>query len=278
MAFTFRPNTTDEFVYRQVVAANEYNLPRAFRAEDIILDIGAHIGAFSYAAYLRGARHIWAFEANEQNAAVVQANLDEQIKAGHVIITQSAVWRSDMDVGYLMHTGFPIIEVNGENRGINTGGGNVLWDNGAHIEVPAVKFDDIVRLATNNGQDLVRLLKIDAETSEFPILLTSKQLGYVAEIVGEYHEVGGEHDDNIMPPGMQTGALANVSAFTAELLREYLTDHGFEFTEVRFAGNHPSNKGGKSNMGIFHARKRGLVARMVPNATGWYTQSGVKVD
>jgi hypothetical protein len=43
-----------------------------------------------------------------------------------------------------------------------------------------------VELAVGDGP--VRLLKLDCEGSEWPILFTSRRLQQVREIVGEYHE------------------------------------------------------------------------------------------
>ena len=42
--FQFRPGTFDEGIFRTVLVADEDRLPAASRPEDLILDIGAHIG------------------------------------------------------------------------------------------------------------------------------------------------------------------------------------------------------------------------------------------
>jgi hypothetical protein len=153
-----------------------------------------------------------------------------------------------------MHTGFPKTP-----GGINTGGGNVIWDNGVHLQVPAVKFDDVVMSCTHNGADLIRLLKIDAETSEFPILLTSTKLAYVCEIVGEYHEVGGDYNTATIPAPAQVydeKTETFYSAYTAALLEEFLRDNGFDVT---------SNRLGNTNMGHFRAKKPVLLQQLAQN-------------
>lgn len=249
--FRFRPNTLDEWVYHQVVASNEYRLPRQFKPEDIILDIGGHIGSFSYACWLRGSRSITLFEPAPENCEAILYNL---FGLPGITLDTAAVWRSDVDVAFLIHTGFPATP-----NGVNTGGGNVIWDNGVHLQVPAVKFDDIVDTHTHNGEDLIRLLKIDAETSEFPILLTSKKLGYVCEIVGEYHEVGGDFNDATIPaPARIIDPVTSepYPAYTMALLAEFLRDHGFQVT---------SNRLGNTNMGHFHAKKPALLLQLAQN-------------
>src|SRR5580700_1537028 len=67
--FVFRPNTHDEGVFHAVNTHNEYRLPETFRADDVIIDIGTHIGSFCYAALVRGSNHVYGFEASPENFA-----------------------------------------------------------------------------------------------------------------------------------------------------------------------------------------------------------------
>src|SRR5487761_1969099 len=60
--FQFRPGTCDEEIFRAVVKGNEYQLPESFATTDIILDVGTHIGSFSYACVLRGSCNVHTFE------------------------------------------------------------------------------------------------------------------------------------------------------------------------------------------------------------------------
>ena len=48
--FALRPGTDDEVVWHCVVEANEYRLPDKLDADDVVLDIGAHIGVVSHLA------------------------------------------------------------------------------------------------------------------------------------------------------------------------------------------------------------------------------------
>src|SRR5215217_6544055 len=41
-----RPDTMDDAIFREVVQGNEYRLPEKIRDDDIVVDIGAHIGSF----------------------------------------------------------------------------------------------------------------------------------------------------------------------------------------------------------------------------------------
>jgi FkbM family methyltransferase len=257
-AFRFRPGTIDEWVYHQVVGTNEYRLPRQFRPDDVIIDIGAHIGSFSYACWLRGSRNLSLYEPAPDNCEAILYNLHG---LPGITLHTTAVWRSDTEnvgkVKYLTHTGFPTTSL-----GINTGGGNVIWDNGEHMQVPAESFADVldrhIGTHTQESPGFIRLLKIDAETSEFPILLTAPadKLAYVAEIVGEYHEIGGDYNNATIPAPAAVYDTVNetfYTAYTVALLEEFLRDHGFQVT---------SNRLGNTNMGHFRARKPVLLAEM----------------
>lgn len=236
--FTFRPNTMDQYVYTQVVTNNEYKLDRGFKPKDIIVDIGGHIGSFSYACWLRGADTIHLFEANPENATMCRLNLADT----SVTVHETAVWRSDERfVDTLYHTGFDETA-----HGANTGGGNVLW--GSHVEkrvaVPATRFDTIIDdLLALHGKKRIRLVKIDAETSEFPILLTSSRLDVIDEIIGEFHEVGGEYNDNYIPDHAKVDGF---SEFTMQNLGHFLAEKGFNVHYVRYTN---------SNIGHFFAKR-----------------------
>src|ERR1051326_1052387 len=47
-AWKFRHNTLDRAIFNGVVLFNEYQLPARFAPEDIVIDVGAHIGSFAY--------------------------------------------------------------------------------------------------------------------------------------------------------------------------------------------------------------------------------------
>jgi len=236
--FTFRPGTCDAAVWHNVVTLNEYRLPEAFAAGDVVIDIGAHIGAFAYAAASRGARVI-AFECSRENYELARRNLAPEIASGQVEIYNVAVWRSDVNVGFLTFTGHPWHE---EAKEVNTGGGNVLWgDKGEKPEkVPCLRLDDILwRKNQPFGEEQwVRLLKLDCEGSEWPILYSADLLSNAVEICGEFHEV----EDREMPPELQA-----MPKFKIKMLQEVLIRRGFK--------HQVSERHGQSNIGLFWSRR-----------------------
>ena len=218
---TFRMrNNFDEDMWRCVVEHNEYGLPESFTQDDVILDVGAHIGCFSVAALMRGAGTVIAYECEPENAAVLRENLAPY--GDRASMREVAVWRSDENVDELQYQ--PSSDPN------NTGGGSVV--NGLGITVKVRPFDDCVAYALEFGKR-IRLLKLDCEGSEWPILYTSKQLDAIDEIVGEYHL------RDSWAPSFE-GARFNVEA-----LSRYLESKGFVF----------SSRSTSTYLGIFHAQR-----------------------
>ena len=231
-SFTFRPGSMDETIFHSVNTYNEYRLPESFSADDVILDIGAHIGSFCHSAASRGSRHVFGFEADEDNFRLASRNTAEHGEA--VKLVNKAVWRSDRHVESLFF--------HATNDPANTGGGNVGWaDSGK--EVPVVPFDDVLRSIAGGRRRRIRLLKMDCEGSEFPILLTSKLLSLVDEIVGEYHEFGGDHDRWTVPKNYE---MPGVNRLTIVELTEVLKEAGFAVEHERT---------GETNIGIFFAKR-----------------------
>ena len=182
--FTFRGGTCDQSVFHDVCEKNEYGLPGRFKADALIIDIGAHIGSFSYACVQRGARRVLAFEPEPENFRLAKFNLHPFRRS--VRLTQKAVWRSDRHPGWLLHSGYSQTDDN-----VNTGGGTVLLqpeDSPQHKRkelISTVSLDNILRPFKT-----VQLLKLDCEGSEWPILFTSKLLGKV-EILRRITRIGG---------------------------------------------------------------------------------------
>lgn len=206
-AFRFRPNTIDNVVFRHIVTENEYRIPTRLDPNSLIIDIGAHIGSFSYLCWCAGARFIEAFEADPDNADLARENLANT----GITVVEKAVWRSDVDVDKLHHSGYVDMCPDGPDPvSVNTGGGHVFASSG--LEVATISLDDVI------GDRKISLLKIDCEGSEYPILLTSKRLCQVRRIVGEYHLVDKSTSSDVAGLG---------DSFTPGSLFDYLVSQRF---------------------------------------------------
>lgn len=240
-----RPGTFDYNIWCQ--AENEYaTLPVAFGPGEIVLDVGCHTGAVCELAARRGATVI-GFEASWQNYGLAVLNT---LALPEVILRYGAVWRSDVATD--CRTFSPSADTG------NTGGGSVLFatdedhwaarpsegeqpaPQGTALqkhEVTTIRLDDVLMEFGH-----VRFLKLDVEGAEFPILLTSHQLGRVSELGGEYHEL-----DDAGMERLAAAARVGSERYTGELLRRCLHDAGFEDVAFR-----PTVSG----RGLFFARRR----------------------
>jgi len=208
--FYCRPETEDFVVFEDVVDRNEYMLQDKFNSDDIIIDVGAHIGSFSYAAALRGPGKIYAYEAHPLNHAIACKNLSPF--GDRVTCSNLAVWRSDEPSLTLYNDDITVFEA--------TGGISVLWNNEG-LPVPSISLDEVLCEASDGFKRRIRLLKLDCEGSEYPILFTSNHLDIVDEICGEYHEI---QRDRIPERARVKG---RPEPFNREGLRDFLQNLGW---------------------------------------------------
>ena len=252
-AWRFRNGTLDQAIFNGVVVFNEYRLPDRFAASDIVIDVGAHIGSFAEAVLSRGCEKVYCIEADSANFEIATENLRPHIENGHVQLVRGAAWRSDRNTDELYFDGYHPFpkSFTGMEGILNTGNGSVVWGSGE--PVAKIAFDDIVDRVTNHGEHRVRLLKLDCEGAEWPILLTSQRLDLIDEICGEFHEIGGEFlEINEDRPAQQPiFAFANLEKFTIDVLVDHLADAGFTVTWRR----HTRPGGAIEGFGLFFATR-----------------------
>ena len=225
-AISVRSRSWDRTIFENVIGG-EYG------AIDVlgktVVDIGAHIGSFSILVAMKGARRVLAYEAGADNFDLLVTNCGA---LPAVECHLAAVWRSDADDAALIWR-----EASDPQ---NTGGGTVVecatiagerTGGERRCSVRAISFDEVVDRAGT-----IDLLKIDAEGSEYPILLTSRKLDRVGAIVGEFHDIAGL-DARMAIPGFPD--------WTIERLREHLERQGFD-VDVRRNGP----------LGFFRATRR----------------------
>jgi FkbM family methyltransferase len=218
--FMLRPGTLDEYIYRQVIEYNEYGLPDSFSVDDIVVDVGTHIGLFAYAALKRGAGKVYGIEPDLENFEIARRNLKTFLDEGRISLTHGAAWRSDCNEDALYFQGYPSM-----GGRINTGGGRVL-DKADGCPVRKINFDAFLLDITENGKKKVRLLKLDCEGSEWPILFTSSLLNLVTEISGEIHEI--RITGTKASASRKSGGKASFDKFAIEDLIDLLEHQNFK--------------------------------------------------
>jgi FkbM family methyltransferase len=148
----------------------------AFEPGDVVVDIGAHVGIVStWLARTHPGVRVLAFEPVPDLFRLLVANL-ERNGATNVLPANLAVTADGRDLEMVLH-------------GSNTGGATAqlgldVTDH-RRYRVPSTTLD---RIFEDNGIDRCRLLKIDCEGSEYEVLLSSRQLGRVEHLRGEFHE------------------------------------------------------------------------------------------
>lgn len=162
-------DTNDRDTWQAVYVENEYDVPE-LEASDVVIDIGQNIGAFSVRAFVNGSRNVFGFEPDRsafemavQNAAPFGPGIS---CANYAVVRSDGRWNEPL---YLKPRAMRVMR-EGKPK-------DAVWPK---------RLDSILA-----EHPRVRLLKIDCEGWEWPILYTSN-LGCVQELVGEYHEGDGE--------------------------------------------------------------------------------------
>ena len=234
--FSVRRGTSDDAIFRQVVEQNEYAIHQSFPPHSVVIDIGAHIGSFSYLALMRGAAEVIGYEPEPSNYLCADQNLASF--RGRARVHCAAVWRSDRIASTL-----PFLP---SSDGANTGGGSVIWQSDAAC-VPAIPFDTVLDAATHGGRRRVHTVKVDCEGAEFPILLTSELLHHIDHIVGEYHELTAAPPSHAAVPGCDQFVIGHL----AEVLRRCGFDVNWQ----------PRAIGTFGELGLFFAHRRAAKPR-----------------
>jgi FkbM family methyltransferase len=183
----YRIGTSDRSIWHNVVEIGEYKLPD-MGPDDVCIDIGSNTGAATYAMLQKGAGKVIAFEPDPDNFLLYRKQLKQELKDGRCEIYPLAVVGGS---GFSWRTFSGVVEKDGE---INHGGAFLFSESGSDyglgkyiknrpFTVPCIGFDEIEIPEGMNR----RLLKIDAEGSEWEILPQSRNVSEFQTLVGEYH-------------------------------------------------------------------------------------------
>src|SRR2546422_8790248 len=100
---TYRFFSSDESIWTEVYFHNQYNLS-ALSPSDVVVDVGAHTGAFISACLSRGARRIIAFEPDPDSFSLAfclgQVVVERHEKSPHcqTSLTDRLEWFEDDEV------------------------------------------------------------------------------------------------------------------------------------------------------------------------------------
>ncbi len=166
----------ERHVVNDIWLSNVYCEEQEIQGGDVVIDIGAHVGVFSLFAAYRGAR-VYSFEPYPPNYSLLLDNLLVNAVHNRVSPFNVAVWHQ---------RGEALLGVDEANMGAHS----LLKVTGQRLAVKAVTLDEIF---AGHSIENCRLLKIDAEGAEYPILYTSppELLARIEMISCEYHQFAG---------------------------------------------------------------------------------------
>ena len=180
--FSVRVNTSDRFIVWEIWKARVYDDVRLpIRAGDVVVDIGAHIGAFAVrAARLAHRGQVYAYEASSNNYALLTENRQLNGLENLHIEEQRGIRPARHDA---------LLPAAG-----NGALGSLMQSTADFMEqVQAIPFADII---AEHDIERIDLLKVDVEGAEYDILLNcpDDMLAKVQRVVMEYHEFRGTNE------------------------------------------------------------------------------------
>lgn len=191
-------------IWDGVTLRNEYQMPGSGLGGGLVIDLGANVGAFSHWALLRGASKVIAVEPWGDNLPVLRKNLKRW--GSKVAFVDRAVWKERSKMRLSSHD---------QHIAGNTSTISLVGNVGDVQVVPTVTLDELI------GNETIRLIKIDIEGAEGPVMAACTKWHQVQEVTGETHE----------------GVVLDGVTWTHVEIGEILRQVGFQ---VRFEKNGPS--------------------------------------
>lgn len=179
--FNIRPNSWDINVVKSVASGREYGIKP--KKDDVVVDIGGHIGSYSIMAGLNGAK-VYVFEPTKENFDVLVENIKLNGLEDNVKAFNKAVVGVDRPFK---------IKFNRKNTGSSI-------ENEDGYEVDTITFDEVMEMVGD-----VDILKMDCEGTEheYPI---KKWADKIKTILAEIHikktfidNIRDTHDVDLKP-------------------------------------------------------------------------------
>jgi FkbM family methyltransferase len=144
------------------------NSTEGVKPGDIVVDCGAHVGAFTSQALSRGAAKVIAIEPAPDNAFCLEQNFAAEIAGRQVVVIKKGVWSSEGTLDLSLST-------------LNSGANSfVQHGRGGSLQVPVTTID---RLVADLRLQRVDYIKMDIEGAEREALRGG------LETIGRWHPV-----------------------------------------------------------------------------------------
>lgn len=190
----------DYFLWQEVYHGREYSLPLVFDNSPLVVDIGAHVGAFSLGALHRGADRVICVEPSEVNAR----HLRENLKGMPYSLIQKALHLRDGSASF--------------STAKSAEGTMLYLDDKGEEDIQCVSWDSIRNEISGHKNVMV---KCDAEGAEYILVNKNNDLSDVKTMYVETH-------DNTIIDG---------KSYSTPYCIEAMAGHGFK---VRITKNGPN--------------------------------------
>lgn len=226
-----RPGTTDSQIISHVYTRNCYGLPDDMR-DYVVVDVGAHVGAFTVACLDRGAV-VYSFEPDTDNYDLLLDNINNHQSWESAFLCNGAVVSSSAHDSPLLDRSYPVM-----GALANTGGKNIFSGVEGGELVRAFRIADWIEAAKARwSRETKILLKLDCEGGEHQILADEGvDWSRVDYIIGEAHDATG------LDPAFPPTQLLN-----AQSVVRRLSQLGYK---VRYKNAHPKG------LALFSAARR----------------------
>ena len=150
--FYCRPDSSDEYVVRECYSPIYFKEYMNYNKDDIVLDVGANIGAYS-TRVSKLVKEVYSFEPLKENYDLAQKNLDRNNATNVKLYNNALIGSDDDEINFFL------------SKGKNLGGHTILPTRGRGITVvKARKFSDVL------SETKATKIKMDIEGAEWNIL------------------------------------------------------------------------------------------------------------
>ena len=150
--FYCRPDSSDEYVVRECYSPIYFKDYMNYNKDDIVLDVGANIGAYS-TRVSKLVKEVYSFEPLKENYDLAQKNLDRNNVTNVKLCNNALIGTDDDEINFYL------------SKGKNLGGHTILPTRGRGIiVVKARKFSDVL------SETKATKIKMDIEGAEWNIL------------------------------------------------------------------------------------------------------------
>ena len=172
--FYIRPDTNDQLIMDENRISDQYGLSKLgkFKPNDIVIDIGGHIGIFAIECAVRGANVI-SFEPNPENYEIFLKNIEVNKFEDKITVYNKAI-ADKAGTAYLYLDD------------INPGSHSLIENCVDHPGDNKVMVDTVTLDSITENIKWVTLIKLDCEGLEYKIL-TNSDLKKVERITAELH-------------------------------------------------------------------------------------------